>query len=117
MMLAMLRFALLIALSACDMPPGPLPDATSVDATGGDTGVAATTGSACRGLPCSLNNDGASACPTGLQCVDRPGTGELECVAPCSRGGCQAPALDCHGEPVAGACLPDADGVPSCFVL
>lgn len=123
------RLAICLIVVACDMPPPDPPDPTlpttgatdwggTVEVTVGSTittATAATTGSDCGGLACSFDSQGEHDCGSGLQCVPHPESGVLSCVAPCSADGCPGPALDCAGLPVPGVCLPDVDGVPSCF--
>lgn len=105
--------------------PGPIIVVTDDSGAAGDSGDTlqpTTTGGAtdcAAGLPCTYDEKGYHDCPPGAgQCVDHPETGELFCVHPCPRSEmCEAPPLDCSGEPGAlpGVCLKDSDGVPSCF--
>lgn len=116
----------LSVLSACDNTgPGDTSTTSSTSSTNtGDedpdralpAGETSTSGdtSCGGGLPCTFDPQGSHDCPTG-QCVPHPASGLLFCVQPCTSSGCSAPALDCNGDEVAGECLPDADGVPSCF--
>lgn len=122
----------LILASACDLDTGP--DTSSSSSTGSaadesssstddldrapppsgaTTGEVETTGGAC------VNTcDDTADCSNGRQCVPHPVTGESFCVEPCvSPGLCPALALACDGGLVEGECLPDSDGVPSCFAV
>jgi len=111
----------LLIVAACDSS-----GSTSSTSSTSSTGDSATGDEADRrpppppappvGLPCEFDDDGLHDCDMGLQCVPHPDSGELFCVAPCvSPGVCPGPALDENGDPVPGVCLPDSDGVSSCF--